>query len=221
MLLHIDDVFRKDDCRAMLQALDDPDLWRDGKATAQGEARAVKENRQAVPTAPAVKGVLSKVEAALAAHPVFAAAAQPASFVRLTVNSYGEGMAYGDHVDAPYINGSRTDLSFTVFLSEPDEYEGGALVIDNAGHEDAIRGGAGSVVLYPSSSVHRVEAVTSGARVACIGWVRSRIRAPQHRALLFELETALADLKAAGTPPLAVYNRLLNLRNNLLRTFGE
>ncbi|PQA85355.1 Fe2+-dependent dioxygenase [Hyphococcus luteus] len=220
MLLHIDKVLTKDDCRAILDALDAPALWRDGKATAMGGARAVKDNQQADAASPAAKGVLSKIEAALAAHPVFKAAAQPASFARLALNRYGEGMAYGDHVDAPYIDGTRTDLSFTVFLTEPDEYEGGALVVDNAGHEDAIRGAAGSVVLYPSSSLHRVEEVTSGARIACIGWVKSRIRSSEQRALVFELETALADLKTVGAP-LGVYNRLLNLRNNLLRTFGD
>lgn len=220
MLLHIDKVLAAEDCRAIVEATTDPALWRDGKATAQGEARAAKANLQADPAAPPVKGALAKIEAALAAHPVFAAAAQPAAFVRLTLNRYGEGMAYGDHVDAPYIDGVRTDLSFTLFLTGPGEYEGGDLVIDNAGHEDAVRGPAGSAVLYPSSSVHRVEPVTAGARLACIGWVKSRVRSAEERALLFELEAALADLMRAGTPG-PVYNRLVNLRNNLLRKFGD
>lgn len=220
MLLLIDKVLGAEECRALLDAVADAALWRDGKATAQGEARSVKENRQADPKAAAVKGALATVEAALRAHPVFAAAAQPAAFARLTLNRYGEGMAYGDHVDAPYIDGARTDLSFTVFLTGPEDYEGGDLVIDNAGHEDAVRGPAGSVVLYPSTSLHRVDPVTAGARVACIGWVKSRVRSAEERALLFELETALADLKQAGAPS-AVYSRLVNLRNNLLRAFGD
>lgn len=220
MLLHIDQVLSAEECDAIAEAVSPPALWRDGKETAKGEARAVKENRQADGGAPAVKGAISKIEAALSAHPVFAAAAQPASFVRMTINRYGEGMAYGDHVDAPYIHGQRTDLSFTVFLSEPEEYEGGALVIDNAGHEDSVRGPRGSVVLYPSRSLHRVETVTAGVRLACIGWIKSRIRATEDRAFLFELEVALADLKKTGAP-LSVYNRLMNLRNNLLRRFGD
>ncbi|MFC2953172.1 Fe2+-dependent dioxygenase [Marinicaulis aureus] len=220
MLLHMDQVLSAEECDAIAEAAALPALWRDGRETAKGEARAVKENQQADGGAPAIKGALSKIEATLGAHPVFTAAAQPASFVRMTINRYGEGMSYGEHVDAPYIHGQRTDLSFTLFLNGPEEYEGGALVIDNAGHEDIIRGPKGSVVLYPSRSLHRVETVTAGARLACIGWVKSRIRAAEDRALLFELEVALADLKKTGAP-LSVYNRLMNVRNNLLRRFGE
>ena len=77
-----------------------------------------------------------------------------------------------------YIDGLRTDLSFTVFLNQPEDYDGGELVIDTAGHEDSIKGPAGSVVLYPSSSVHRVTEVTRGERLACVGWVQSRIKSP-------------------------------------------
>jgi len=220
MLLQIDRILSPDACRAAAEAVADPNLWRDGRETAKGEARSVKENRQADSGAAPVKGVLSMIEEALRKHPVFAAAAQPAAFIRPTLNRYEAGMSYGDHVDAPYINDTRTDLSFTVFLSDPESYEGGELVIDNAGHEDAVKGAAGSVVLYPSSSVHRVETVHSGVRLCCIGWIRSRIRSAEERALLFDLETVIADLKKAGTP-LPVYNRLLNLRNNLLRAFGD
>ncbi|MEO1137393.1 MAG: PKHD-type hydroxylase, partial [Pseudomonadota bacterium] len=136
MLLHIDNVLSSDDCQAILAATADSALWKDGKATARGSARVVKENRQADSAAPAVKGALAKIQATLSTHPVFVAAAHPATFIRMTINQYAEGMAYGDHVDAPYIDGRRTDLSFTVFLTPPDDYDGGALVIDNAGHED-------------------------------------------------------------------------------------
>ncbi len=220
MLLQIDRVLSPEERRAAAAAVSDPGLWLDGRTTAKGEARAVKQNRQADPSAAAVRGVAATIEAALAGNEVFAAAAQPAQFVRMTLNRYDAGMSYGDHVDAPYINGVRTDLSFTVFLSPPESYEGGELIIDNAGHEDAVKGPAGSVVLYPSTSVHRVEEVRSGSRLACVGWVKSRIRSAERRALLFDLETAIADLKRAGTP-LVVYNRLLNIRNNLLRAFGD
>lgn len=220
MLLQIDRVLSPEERHAAAAAVSDPGLWLDGRTTAKGEARAVKQNRQADPSAAAVRGVAATIEAALAGNEVFAAAAQPAQFVRMTLNRYDAGMSYGDHVDAPYINGVRTDLSFTVFLSPPESYEGGELIIDNAGHEDAVKGPAGSVVLYPSTSVHRVEEVRSGSRLACVGWVKSRIRSAERRALLFDLETAIADLKRAGTP-LVVYNRLLNIRNNLLRAFGD
>ena len=219
-MLLIDGVLSAHECRAIAEALAPSALWRDGRETAKGEARAVKHNRQADMDSPEAKGVLSKIEAALSAQPVFSAAAQPAQFVRMALNLYEAGMRYGDHVDAPYINGVRTDLSFTVFLCDPNSYEGGALVVDNPGHEDAVKGPMGSVVLYPSSFVHRVEEVTAGVRLACIGWVKSRIRADADRGLVFELETIAADLRKAGTP-LSVYNRVLNVKNNLLRRFGD
>jgi PKHD-type hydroxylase len=220
MLLNIENVLSEEECRAISDAVGAPEFWRDGKDTAKGAAKAVKNNQQADPNAPAVKGALATIQSKLAGHPVFEAAAQVDAFIRLSLNRYGAGMSYGEHVDAPYINGARTDLSFTLFLSAPNEYEGGSLVIDNAGHEDSIRGAAGSLVLYPSRSLHRVELVKGGTRLACIGWVKSRVRSAENRALLFEMETALADLRECGTPA-PVYNRLLNIRNNLLRTFGD
>lgn len=220
MLLQIADILSAEECAAARESLAEPSLWRDGIETAKGGARAVKNNLQADAAAAPVKGVLAKIEGALNANAVFRAAAQPAAFARIMINRYAAGMAYGDHVDAPYINGRRSDLSFTVFLSGPDEYEGGALVIDNAGHEDAVRGPLGGAVLYPSSAVHRVEAVTAGERIACVGWVNSRVRSPDHRAILFDLETALADLHGTNAPQ-ALRDRLYNVRNNLLRAFGE
>ena len=220
MLLQIENVLSAEDCRAIVDALAPDALWLDGKGTAKGEARAVKENQQANPKAPAVRGVLSLIEDKVSSHPVVIAAAQPEAFVRLTLNRYRTGMSYGAHVDAPYILERRTDLSFTVFLNSPESYEGGALVIENAGHDDAVRGAAGSVVLYPSKSVHRVEPVSYGARMACVGWIKSRVRSAENRALIYELESVLSDLRSAGAP-LPVYNRLLNVKNNLLRTFGD
>lgn len=220
MLLQIADILRPEECAAARDALSDESLWRDGTETAKGAARAVKNNLQADAALPAVKGVLAKIEQALLDNRVFYAAAQPAAFARIVINRYATGMTYGAHVDAPYINGRRSDLSFTLFLSDPEDYEGGALVIDNAGHEDAIRGPLGSVVLYPSSAVHRVEPVTRGERVACVGWVNSRVRSAEHRAILFDLETALASLRETNAPQ-ALRDRLYNVRNNLLRTFGE
>ncbi len=220
MLLQIENILSAPECQAIIDATAAPALWRDGRETAKGEARAVKANRQADANAPAVKGAVSKMIDALRAHPVFHAAAQPSAFIRPTLNRYESAMHYGDHVDAPYINNTRTDISFTLFLCEPNAYEGGELVIDNAGHEDRIKGPAGSVVLYPSTAVHRVEEVTAGARLCLIGWVKSRIRSTEQRALAFEMDRVLADLRQTGTP-LEVYNRVLNLRNNLLRQFGE
>ncbi|MFQ5564428.1 MAG: Fe2+-dependent dioxygenase [Parvularculaceae bacterium] len=220
MLLQIANALDAPEVAAVRDALADDALWEDGANTAAGRARAAKNNLQSRAAAPAVKGALAKVRAALMANEVFKAAAQPAGFARMIASCYGPGMAYGAHVDAPYIDGARTDLSFTLFLSEPDDYDGGALVIDSPASEDSIKLPAGSVALYPSTYLHRVDEVTRGERLAVIGWATSRIRSAEHRAMLFELETALADLRAADAPA-PVCDSLLNLRNNLLRAWGE
>lgn len=220
MLVQIANILSPEECAAIREVLTGENLWRDGKETAKGLAKSVKANQQADFKSPAVKGILAKIELALKNNEVFKAAAQPAGFARMMISRYGAGMSYGDHVDAPYIDGQRTDLSFTVYLNDGEDYEGGELVIDNAGHEDAVKGPAGSVVVYPSSSVHRVAPVTAGERLVCVGWVKSKVRSAEHRALLFELESALADLRAQGAAP-EVRNRLSNIRNNLLRLFGD
>ncbi|MEO1242253.1 MAG: Fe2+-dependent dioxygenase [Pseudomonadota bacterium] len=220
MLLQIAEILSDAECAAIRDALSADDLWRDGKSTAKGAAQRAKNNLQADPAIPAVKGVLAKIEKSLRKNAVFGAAAQPASFARLMINRYAEGMSYGDHVDAPYIENTRSDLSFTVFLSAPEDYDGGELVIDTAGREDVIRGPLGSIALYPSTAVHRVEEVTRGARVACIGWVKSRVRSSDHRAILYDLESAIADLNALEAPQ-ELRDRLVNVRNNLLRSFGD
>ncbi|HBK90611.1 MAG TPA: Fe2+-dependent dioxygenase [Parvularcula sp.] len=219
MILQIAGVLDDGALAALGEALGDPALWIDGRATASGRARDAKANQQTAPTEPA-KAALSLIERAILAHAVFQSAAQPEALARLMLNRYGEGMEYGAHVDAPYIGGLRTDLSFTLFLSDPASYDGGALIIDSAGAEDAIKPPAGTLALYPSSFVHRVEKVTRGARLAAVGWVKSRLRSAEHRAMAFELERIGADLAAIDAPA-ALRDRLQNLRNNFLRAFGD
>ncbi len=219
MILQIADILDQGALTAIGETLADPGLWVDGRASAAGRARAAKSNQQGAPTEK-LKAVLALIERAIFANPVFQAAAQPAAFARVLINRYAAGMEYGAHVDAPYIDGLRTDLSFTLFLSDPATYDGGSLVIDSTGAEDALRPAAGTLVLYPSTSVHRVERVTRGERLAAVGWVKSRIRSAEHRALAFELDRLDADFAAIGAPD-AVKDRLANLRNNFLRAFGE
>ncbi len=219
-MIQIGAILSKPECAAIAEALGDAAVWIDGAATAKGAAANVKNNRQADPGAPAVKGAVQKIANALLANAVFRAAAQPAQFARIILNRYGPGEAYGDHVDAAYIDGVRTDLSFTLFLSDPSDYEGGELSVAAAGRMDAIKGGLGDLALYPSSAVHRVEAVRSGERFACVGWVKSRIRSPEHRAIVFELDQAIAQLRGAAAGTQADL-RLANVRNNLLRAFGD
>jgi PKHD-type hydroxylase len=220
MILQIADVLKPHEAAALRESLAEDSLWIDGAATAKGRARAAKNNQQARSDAPAVKAALSMASEAVLGCSVVKAAAEPERLARLLFSRYGAGMEYGPHVDAPYIDGTRTDLSFTLFLSEPEQYGGGALVIDAAGSEDFVRLPAGSLVLYPSTSLHRVEPVTRGRRLAAVGWIKSRVRSAEHRAVLFDLATAIADLDAGGAPGL-VRDRLSTVRNTLLRLWGD
>ena len=218
--MHIANILTPEECAAICDILARDELWRDGGDTAKGAARSVKYNLQADRTDNAVIGIKRKIEKALSANAVFYAAASPCQFARLLISKYVGGMSYGDHVDAPYIDGVRTDISFTLFLNAPEAYEGGELVIDSSGHEDAVKGAAGSVVLYASDAVHRVAEVRSGDRIVCVGWLKSRVKAAADRRVLFELERILADLRAVNTDA-SVLTRLTNVRNSLLRRFGE
>ncbi|MEK7266282.1 MAG: Fe2+-dependent dioxygenase [Pseudomonadota bacterium] len=219
MLLQIANVIDRALLDSVREAASQDGFWRDGRETAKGRARAAKSNQQALSDGPA-KGILATLERTIIANDIVKSAGQPDRLARIMLNRYGEGMEYGPHVDAPYIDGIRTDLSFTLFLSEPDEYDGGELVIDTAGAEDCVKLPAGSLVLYPSTSLHRVERVTRGVRVACVGWIKSRIRSHEDRSVLFDLDRVGADLTAIDAPG-DIRDRLANVRNNLLRRWGE
>ena len=216
MLIAIPDMLTPTEITAMRNALDTAQ-WTDGAYSAQGHARSVKKNRQGAREDPAVKGVVEMVKKRLLAHPVFVAAARPDRFARLLVSRYGEGDGYGRHVDAPYIDGVRTDISFTLFLSDPGDYDGGGLAIDE---EETVRLPQGGCFVYPADRLHAVETVTRGERLAIVGWVRSRIKSAEERALLFDLDAAIADCRTAHAPRDAL-DRLTNVRNNLMRRFGD
>jgi PKHD-type hydroxylase len=118
------------------------------------------------------------------------AAAFPRRIHGLLFSRSGVGQGYGRHIDNAWMRGGRSDLSFTVFLSDPDAYAGGALVLESPGGDDAFRLPAGHALVYPSSLLHRVEPVTAGERLVAVGWIESRIRHTDQRELLFELDTA-------------------------------
>jgi len=219
MLLQVADVIDTALLAAVREAAADDALWSDGRETAKGRAKAAKNNEQALASGPG-KGVLETLSRAILEHETVRSAAQPAALARIMLSRYREGMEYGAHVDAPYIDGVRTDLSFTLFLSDPDAYDGGELVIDSAGAEDSIKLPAGAIVLYPATSVHRVDRVTRGERLCAVGWIKSRVRGADERTLLFEIDRISADLKALGAPG-DLRDRLANFRNNLLRRWGE
>ena len=153
-------------------------------------------------------------------HEVFVAAARPKRLVRLLISRYEPGMTYGTHVDDAMIDGVRTDLSFTLFLSDPASYEGGELVVEDSYGERAIKLSPGELILYPSTTLHRVEPVTAGLRLAAVGWLRSYVRDAERREILFDLETALRQVHAErGKTP--VFDLLVKTRTNLLRRWAE
>jgi PKHD-type hydroxylase len=217
MFLTIANVVTKSVAKAMLDELS-AQQFVSGKTTAGSHARAVKDNEQAPPVAS--EALLKRVERILLDHPVFKAAARPKHFVKLMASRYREGMHYGTHVDEPLMNGIRTDLSFTLFLVEPEKYEGGALIVDeNDGTRD-YKLAAGHLVLYPTTTLHRVDPVTSGARISIVGWVRSYIRDHADRELLFDLDNAIATLRASNTDR-AVLDQLFKVRANLMRKWAD
>jgi PKHD-type hydroxylase len=191
----------------------------DGAATAGRYAREVKANAQARPCA-ALDGVLENVRRALAAHEIFGIAARPRQFSTLILSRYRAGQTYGLHVDDALMGGIRTDLSFTLFLSEPESYDGGSLVIEDTFEARAIRLKAGEMILYPSNTLHRVEPVTRGERLAVVGWVQSWIRDPGQREILFDLERSLRGVFAEQGKT-ELFDTLAKTRSNLLRMWAD
>jgi PKHD-type hydroxylase len=219
MIMQIEGVVAPEAVAALTVALSEEGAtFVPGVATAGWHARTVKNNQQA--SGNAARSATAAVEKALLANPLFKAAARPKQLVGLLVSRYGPGMEYGLHVDDALMHGVRTDLSFTVFLSGPDTYEGGELVIEGNDADSAIKLAAGSVVIYPTTSLHRVAPVTAGERLVVVGWVRSLIRRADQREVLFDLDAVVADMRKAGqmTPDLA---RILKVRANLQRMWVE
>ena len=217
MILCLEGVLDTAECDAAREALAAAPFLA-GAHTAGAQARPLKCNEQLAARDPLAKALSAKVEQSLRAHPVAAAGALPLRFARILISRYRAGMAYGTHIDEPVINGTRTDLSFTLFLSGPDSYEGGALVLDTATGEQAFRLPAGSAVLYPSGARHRVETVTTGERLAAVGWLQSEVRDPAAREILLDLSAALAELPEGAED---VRLRLDSVRASLRRRWSE
>jgi len=161
----------------------------DGRATAGWAAKLVKDNLQALDS-PQLARLRALIETRLTQHSVFALAARPKRIVGPLFSRCEAGHAYGVHVDDALIGGIRTDISFTLFLSAPESYDGGELIIDTTAGEETFKLSAGSLLTYPATTLHRVAPVTRGQRLVAAGWVRSFIRDPARRELLFDLETA-------------------------------
>jgi len=172
------------------QLLESTAQWVDGAATAGWHARDRKHNAQLCTTSSLHRQLADQLQARLLAHPLLQAAALPRHIHGILFSRSVVGDGYGRHVDNAWMAGGRSDLSFTVFLSDSDAYAGGALVLESPSGEEAFRLPAGHALVYPSTLLHRVDPVSAGERLVAVGWVQSRIRHADQRELLFELDTA-------------------------------
>ena len=193
MILQIPNVLSADEL-AQAQASLTKAEFIDGKLTAGWYAKQVKHNRQ-------IKGqdaqdLRAIVKAALLRHPLFQAAVRPKQIHSMLLSRYDPGMEYGRHTDNALMGQYRSDVSFTVFLSDPTTYEGGELVMEGADDERVYKYAAGSAIAYPSSTLHRVNPVISGVRLAAVGWVHSWVKDPAQREILFDLDTVRRSLYA-------------------------
>lgn len=221
MILCIADLLAEDLVSDLASTLDAAS-FEDGRATAGWHARLVKRNEQAA-GADALQAAARAVETALGENALFRMAALPRRVRPVMFSRYRPGMDYGSHLDDAMMGGDdpvRTDISVTVFLSDPASYEGGELVIETSGGEDAYKLAAGSVILYPAGTLHRVEPVRAGERRAAVTWVQSLVRDPGRREILFDLDTARRELFEREEKS-AVFDLISKSYANLLRRWAE
>jgi PKHD-type hydroxylase len=227
MLTVIDDALDPERLAALCAVLDEAgDAWVDGRATAGWQGAPVKKNQQIDEGSDAARRGQEIVLSALERHPLFISAALPNLVYPPLFNRYGEGMRFGAHVDGgvrlhPRTGAKlRTDLSATLFLSDPETYDGGELVILDVWGEQRVKLKAGALVLYPATSLHEVTAVTRGERVASFFWVQSLVRDDARRAILFDMDQAIQRLNQTGADDEA-RRRLVGCYHNLLRQWAE
>ncbi|MEM9014465.1 MAG: Fe2+-dependent dioxygenase [Pseudomonadota bacterium] len=224
MLLSISDILEQDTLEWINKRIAKL-AWHDGRKTAGASARAVKRNLQADLNSEIGRALDKKILATLKSHPVLLAAARPKLFSNLLVSKTSENDYYGPHIDNALMKKGdqqfRSDLSFTLFLTPPAEYEGGELVIHTAGVDQAVKGDAGDLMLYPSTSIHEVAPITRGERIVCVGWIESLIADPSRRETLFDLENLRVSLRKAyapNSPELLTLNKTIA---NLLRAWAQ
>lgn len=224
MLLHIPEVLTRDELAHIRQALETAE-WTDGRETVGVQGAKVKRNEQ-LPDASPLKAELGRmVSAALERNPLFFAAALPLKTLPPRFNRYTGGGEYGFHVDGAVMrigDGQqlRSDVSCTLFLAEPDEYDGGELIVSDTYGEHEVKLPAGDLIVYPSSSLHKVAPVTRGARLAAFFWVQSMVRDDARRRMLFEMDTAIETLRRGDADQGAVL-QLTGVYHNLLRQWTE
>jgi PKHD-type hydroxylase len=219
MMLCIGDVLEGSEAaaiRARVEAL----KFLDGRSTAGWAARLVKDNEQADPDASELAALRHRIEERILANELFQLAARPKALTPLIISRYKPGKQYGTHIDDALMRGMRTDVSFTLFLAEPDTYDGGALVVETAAGEQSFKLAAGSMILYPSNTLHRVAPVENGERLAVVGWARSFVRSTERREILFDLETVRREIFDREGKSSA-FDQLSKCSANLLRMWAD
>ncbi|MEO1658389.1 MAG: Fe2+-dependent dioxygenase [Pseudomonadota bacterium] len=223
-VMMVSGVLAPKDAASLREALE-AQPWRDGKVTAGRVARQVKYNEQADLSSSGGKVLRDQIHKAVTEHVVVQAAARPRRVSTIMVSKTANGGCYGRHVDNALMgkgeNRVRTDLSFTLFLTPPDQYKGGELIIHSSMGEQSIKGEAGDLVLYPSSDIHEVAPVTEGERVVAVGWIESVIANGQQRSLLFDLENLRVSLREVLPTNSAELLTLDKTIANLLRMWAK
>lgn len=225
MLLQIPQVLSAEqvaDSRRQLDAAE----WIDGRVTAGHQSARAKDNVQLREDSPVARQLAQTILAALERTPLFLSAALPLKIFPPLFNRYASGQSFGVHIDnairqvrnTPHR--VRTDISATLFLSRPDEYDGGELVVEDTYGTHSVKLPAGDLVLYPASSLHRVQPVTRGARVASFFWIQSMVRDDGQRTILFDLDLAIQRL-GADVPNHPSLVQLTGTYHNLLRRWAD
>jgi PKHD-type hydroxylase len=223
MLLTVDDLLNAEEL-ALIDAKLAAAEFLDGKLTAGWHAKQVKHNTQLKKDSPHQESLRELVKIALNRNSLFMTAIQPLAIHSMLFSRYDIGMSYGLHVDNAFMgNGDRryrSDVSWTLFLSDPETYTGGELSIEGSEGEQVFKLKAGSAIFYPSSFLHQVKTVTTGARLAAVGWVQSLIRDPQQREMLFDLDVVRRSLfqKQGKTTE---FDLISKTHANLLRQWAE
>lgn len=220
-MFHIPDVLTADEVRQCREALERA-AWVGGRSTAGHMAVRSKDNQQLAPDDPLAQQIGDFIVDRLGSHPQFIAAALPLKVLPPRFNRYSGGGTYGNHIDNAIFSvpGThhrvRSDLSATLFFCDPDDYEGGELVVEDTYGSHRVKLPAGHLVLYPGSSLHRVEPVTRGARLAAFFWIQSLVREDNQRAMLLELDGAIQQL-GQSVPEHPALVQLSGVYHNLLR----
>ena len=227
MILTIPAVFPKLQVRALRARLEAAD-WTDGRVTAGHQSAQTKNNSQIPEDHPVAREAGEMILGALGQNPLFRSAALPLKVFPPLFNRYQGGQTFGTHVDnslrthAATGGRIRTDLSCTLFFSEPDEYDGGELIIEDTYGSKSVKLPAGDMILYPATSLHHVTPVTRGARVSSFFWLQSTIRHDAQRTLLFDLDNAIQRVAASTDSAMAQTSvQLTGVYHNLIRQWAE